>query len=152
MPVSAQFLHNINEILIPNLCANDSRLYRVKVIAESDSSPLFCGNAVATAMSCGVDSFYTTNFYNSSSFNSLNLTHLYCGNYLYGNKGPIYDRASSVAEALDLPLVKTATNINEFLNIPHLKCHFFKTMFGVLSLKKLFRIYFYSSSEDFSNF
>ena len=151
-PVSEQFLHNLNEILVPNLCAGDSRLYRSKIIAPTDSTSLIAGNAVATGMSCGVDSFYSTNFYLSSSYNSLTLTHLYCGNYLYGNEGPIFERAASAAYDLGLPLIQTATNISEFIRLPHLYIHFFKTMFGVLSLRKLFKTYFYSSAEDFVSF
>ncbi|MFC3459216.1 hypothetical protein [Massilia haematophila] len=151
-PVSEQFLHNLNEILVPQLCAHDPRLYKVKITAATDSSLLIRGNAVATGMSCGVDSFYTVSLYKDSIYKSMNLTHLYCGNYLYGNDGPIYERAEMVAQDLGLPLVRTATNINEALRLPHLYTHFFKTMFGVLSLKKLFRTYYYSTAEDFSHF
>lgn len=151
-PVSEQFLHNINEILIPQLCAHDSRLYKSTIIADSDSSILMCGNAVATGMSCGVDSFYTASLYINSKFPSMNLTHLYCGNYLYGNDGPIYERAELTANELELPLIRTATNINETLRLPHLYTHFYKTMFGVLALRKLFRTYYYSTAEDFSHF
>jgi len=151
-PVSEQFLHNLNEILIPQLCTHDRRLYKTEIIASGDSSPMFCGNGVATGMSCGVDSFYTVNLYKESKFKSMNLTHLYCGNYLYGNDGPIYERAEAAAKDLGLPLIRTSTNINETLRLPHLYTHFFKTMFGVLSLRKLFRIYYYSSAEDFSHF
>jgi hypothetical protein len=151
-PVTEQFLHNLNEILIPQLCTHDSRLYRTQVIAAGDSSILLCGNAVATGMSCGVDSFYTASLYLDSKLKSMNLTHLYTGNYLYGNDSKIYQRAELAAEDLGLPLVRTSTNISEALNLPHLYTHFFKTMFGVLALRKLFRIYYYSTTEDFSYF
>ncbi len=151
-PVTEQFLHNLNEVLIPQLCTHDSRLYRTQVIATGDSSILSCGNAVATGMSCGVDSFYTASLYKSSQYRSMNLTHLYTGNYLYGNESAIYERAELVAMYLSLPLVRTCTNINELLNLPHVYTHFFKTMFGVLALRKLFSIYYYSTTEDFSHF
>jgi hypothetical protein len=150
-PVTEQFLHNLNEILIPQLCAHDPRLYRTQVIAAGDSSLLFSANAVATGMSCGVDSFYTVSLYLSSKFKSMNLTHLYTGNYLYGNESKVYERAELAAEDLGLPLVQTKTNISS-LRLPHLHTHFFKTMFGVLALRKLFRIYYYSSAADFSHF
>ena len=151
-PVSEQFLHNLNEILIPQLCSHDERLHETKITATEDSSNLDCGDEVATGMSCGVDSFYTVNLYKSSQFKSMNLSYLYCGNYLYGNDGPIYERAELAAKDLGLPLVCTTTNINEALRLPHLYTHFFKTMFGVLALRKLFRIYYYSTAEDFSHF
>ncbi len=152
VPVTEQFLHNLSEILIPHLCAHDTRLYPTKIIAPVDSSPLSSGGAVGTGMSCGVDSFYTVSMYKDSPFSSMNLTHLYTGNYLYGNDSEVYERAELVAKDLSLPLVRTATNLNEVLNLPHLFTHFFKTMFGVLALRKLFKIYYYSTAEDFSHF
>ncbi|MBD8626048.1 hypothetical protein IFT64_03765 [Oxalobacteraceae sp. CFBP 8753] len=151
-PVTEHFLHNISEILIPQLCAHDSRLYKTEITASSESAALVCGNTVATGMSCGVDSLYTTCLYANSKFQSMRLTHLYCGNYLYGNEGPIYERAKLVADDLQMPLICTSTNINETLNLPHLYTHFFKTLFGVLALRKLFRTYYYSTAEDFSHF
>jgi hypothetical protein len=150
--VTEQFLHNLVEIMIPHLCAYDGRLFRPVITAEGDSSILQEGGAVATGMSCGVDSLFSTFLYYSSSMPSMKLTHLYCGNYLYGNDGPIYRRSRSVADELDLPIVQTTTNINTALRLPHLQTHFFKTMFGVLCLRKLFRTYYYSSAEDFSHF
>jgi hypothetical protein len=155
-PVTEQFLHNLNQLLIPLLCKGDSRLFHSKITASSDASKLISANGVATGMSCGVDSLHTTLTYLNSSFTSMNLTHLYTGNYLYGNKGAIYDRADLVAKDLNLKLVKTRTNISELFkefNLPHVPTHFFKTIFGVLCLKKLFKIYYYSSAGDFaSNF
>jgi hypothetical protein len=151
-PVTEQFLHNLNEILIPQLCTHDSRLHRTQIKAEGDFSFLFSGHAVGTGMSCGVDSFYTTSLYLASELKSMNLTHLYTGNYLYGNDSKVYRRAQLTAEDLKIPLVQTSTNISETLNLPHLFTHFFKTMFGVLALRKLFRTYYYSTAEDFSHF
>ena len=104
-PITEQFLHNLNEILIPLLCKGDSKLFNSKIIANSDSSKLISENGIATAMSCGVDSLYSALMYLNSSFTSMNLTHLYVGNYLYGNKGAIYDRADSVAKNLNLKLL-----------------------------------------------
>lgn len=151
-PVTEQFLHNLTEILIPQLCAHDDRLYAPKIIAAGDASILPSGNGVATGMSAGVDSFYTTSLYYDTPYNSMKLTHLYTGNYLYGNGNAIYERARHIADDLGLPIVCTGTNLNEALNLHHLYTHFFKTMFGVLSLRKLFRVYYYSSAEDFSHF
>lgn len=150
--VTEHFAHNLKEILIPQLSAHDHRLYETKISATLESAALPSGDAVATGMSCGVDSLYTTYLYSSSEYKSINLTHLYCGNYIYGNDGPIYERAKLVSDKLNLPLVATKTNLNEVFSIPHVYTHFYKTMFGVLSLRKLFKSYLYSSAEDFSHF
>lgn len=151
-PISEQLLHNINEILVPLIHAYDPRLFNSRVIAESDPVPLFSGAAVGTGMSCGVDSFYTVHLYKDTQYESMRLTHLLVGNYLYGSEGPVYDRAEDAASDLGLPLVRTGTNINEALRLPHLSTHFFKMMFSVLALRKLFRIYYYSSTDDLGQF
>ncbi len=151
-PITEEFLHNIEEVLIPQLCAHDHRLYRPQIFADTDSTVLENGGAVATGMSCGVDSFYTASLYLDSKYHSMNLTHLYCGNYLYGNDNVIFERAATVAQEIGLPLIRTATNINEALRLPHLYTHFFKMMFGVLALRKLFKTYYYSTAHDFSHF
>ncbi len=151
-PVTEQFLHNIEEVLIPHLCAHDPRLHETKIVADMDTSPLSNAGAVATGMSCGVDSFYTASLYHQSKYKAMNLTHLYCGNYLYGNDNLVFKRAQETADEMGLPLVRTATNINEELRLPHLYTHFFKIMFGVLSLRKLFSTYYYSTAYDFSHF
>lgn len=151
-PVTEQLLHNVREVLIPQLCLHDGRLYKTEVRARPDCSVLPSGGSVGTGMSCGVDSFYTVNKYTGGVYRSMELTHLYCGNYLYGNGGWVYERAQAAADELQLPLVATGTNVNEELKLPHLYSHFFKTMFGVLSLRKLFRTYFYSSADDFNSF
>ncbi len=151
-PVTEHFAHNLQEILIPQLSTHDHRLHETKISATLESYTLPSGSAISTGMSCGVDSLYTTHLYLNPKYDSIKLTHLYCGNYIYGNDGPIYERAKSVSDKLNLPLVATKTNVNEIFSLPHVYTHFYKTMFGVLSLKKLFNTYLYSSAEDFSHF
>ena len=151
-PVTEQFLHNLNEILIPHLCKHDETLYPTKIIGTSDPGFLRRGDAVATGMSCGVDSFFSLVEYFNPAYASLRLTHLYVGNYSYGNDNLIYERGRKVANNLGLEIVTTGTNINADVEMPHQPTHFFKTMFGVLSLRKLFRTYVYGSTYDFGNF
>lgn len=151
-PTTEQLLHNINDILIPHLCLYDPRLYPTKVDSQISTIEPTQASHVATGMSCGVDSLYSAVKYSDPNLQSLKLTHLYCGNYLYGNSGPIYDRAELVSKELDLPLIKTTTNINEVLGIPHLPTHFFKAMFGVLSVSKTIRAYYYSTAENLGIF
>jgi len=53
---------------------------------------------------------------------------------------------------MGLAYVSTTNNLGDILTLPHLQTHFYKIMFGVLSLKKLFKHYFYSSAEDLGVF
>jgi len=151
-PVSDQLLHNLSEVLIPHLSNHDARLHKTRIKAAATAEPISNSGAVATGMSCGVDSLFSTFVYSRTDLPSVKLTHLYCGNYLYGNDSAVYGRARSVSDAVGLPLVSTRTNINEEVDMPHVYTHFFKIMFGVLTLRKLFAAYVYSSAEDFSHF
>jgi hypothetical protein len=151
-PVSDQFLLNISDNLIPHLVKYDQRMHHVTINASASSDKLLKGHAVATGMSCGIDSLYSLYNYHQIRNDSLRLTHLYCGNYLYGNNSNIYERAESVSRETALPLIATTTNINEVLPMPHLQTHFFKTMFGVMALRKFFKAYYYSTAEDFGFF
>lgn len=151
-PVSDQLLLNLSDTLIPHLVKYDQRMHRVTINASASSAELLKGHAVATGMSCGVDSMYSLYNYYQLRRDSLSLTHLYCGNYLYGNSGKTYDRAEAISRETSLPLIRTTTNINEELPMPHLQTHFFKMMFGILALRKFFKAYYYSSGEDFGCF
>lgn len=152
-PVTNELLHNINEILIPHLSIYDDDMHHIRVqdksilVAEKKSP-----KNIGAGMSCGVDSFYTCCTYYKGEYEKLQLTHLYVGNYLYGNSGVIYERAQNVAGELGLDLVATKTNLNEIVRMPHLNTHFYKTIFGVLCHRKMFKTYFYSSAEDFGHF
>lgn len=151
-PISDRLFYNINEVLIPNLCAGDSRLHKTNLLIPSCGEAPPSGSLTATGMSCGIDSFYSAMTAYQTGLETHKLNALYCGNYLYGNEGLVFDRAQAVAGQLEVPIVTTSTNINQELNLPHIETHFYKTLFGVLSLRKLFKSYFYSSAGNFTNF
>jgi len=152
-PVTGELLYKLNEVLIPALCSCDSRLHPTKVLAKCVENPHPNGprkTAVATGMSCGVDSFHSAISASEDARGELTLTHLYCGNYLYGNESIIYNRAECAAKSMGLPLVITKTNLIK--DIPmhtrHLYIHFYRTIFGILCLRKLFHAYYYSSNGE----
>lgn len=151
-PATDRLLYNIREVLIPNLCAGDKRLYHTSLLIPSCGEALPSGKLTATGMSCGIDSFYSTMSGINSNLESHRLNAIYCGNYLYGNDGLIFERARKVAKELELPFVSTSTNINEELGLPHLETHFYKTLFGVIALRRFFKAYYYSSAGNFTNF
>jgi hypothetical protein len=151
-PASDRLIYNVKEVLIPNLCSGDSRLHFPDLNIPSSGESLPCGELIATGMSCGIDSFYSTMVTLTNDLESHKLNALYCGNYLYGNESLIYERADSVARQLNLPLISTSTNINKELDLPHIETHFYKTLFGVIALRKLFKAYYYSSAGNFTGF
>ncbi|WP_334050866.1 hypothetical protein [Alteromonas gracilis] len=151
-PVSDRLMYNVQEVLIPNLCAGDRRLHYPNLCIDTCGSALPSGKLIATGMSCGIDSFYSAMEALSTSLSTHKLNALYCGNYLYGNEGLIFERARHVTKQLDLRFVSTSTNINQELGLPHIETHFYKTLFGVIALRQLFKMYYYSSAGNFTGF
>lgn len=171
-PVTEQFLHNICEIMIPQLSLGDSRIRPINIYAPMEGEAIG-GNAVGTAMSCGVDSFYTTMKYTDcNKYPDLQLTHLFISSsnaelwntqdgdlYKWENEHPdAFKRFYNVAEMLNLPLVKMYSNFvwyllkHDWKMYHHLYVHDNITMANVLVLKKLWKTYFFSSAYDFTYF
>lgn len=158
-PVSEQLLHNVRNLLI--LCLSKNKYYQSITVIADHTSGANCGNAVATACSGGVDSFYSILQYHKSQYPDLNLTHLYVGNLYAGNYQPrngkiaIIERAKTISDSLRLPLIITDTNLSEVFyehgSKPHIMSHFYKTMFGIIALKKLIKTYIYSTSYNISS-
>ena len=174
-PVTEMFLHNLNEILVPHLALGDSRIHKIKIYAETDNIPIG-GNGVGTGISCGVDSLFTLKEYTNGKYFDMQLTHLFIASInmelmdtrhadLYAweeQHKEEFDRFEAVCKETNLPLVKMYTNYffylcgNEFSRdwkyYHHLFTHHYITMAAVLALKKLWKIYYFSSSYDFTTF
>ena len=169
--VTEQFLHNINEVLIPSLAIGDDKIHKIEVIAQTDNKRIG-GNAVGTAISCGIDSLYTVKKYTETKYLSQKLTHLFITSanaelwstldgdlYEWEKEHSIaFERFNRVSKELGLPLVKIYTNFTWYIlnrdwkKYHHLYTHHYITMSLVLVLRKLWRIYYFSSAVDFTNF
>lgn len=173
--VTEMFLHNLNEVLIPQLALGDRRAYKTKIYAKTESS-IIGGDAVGTGISCGVDSLFTVKKYSNSDYSNMNITHLFIANinmelleprnsnlqqWIMHNK-PEFDRFDIVSKSIHAPIVKMYTNFFFYLcgkefgrdwkMYHHLFVHNFITMASVLSIKKLWKIYYFSSTYDFTQF
>lgn len=160
--VSSDLLHNIEMLLIPHLVKYDKRLYLTKISTKkAETKPLKSLGAVGTGMSMGVDSFFTVDQYISSKYKDFKLTHLFVeqvGDLTKGVSVKKYkrnvnkDTVSEVAQALGLPVVYAYSNFRQLFRMNHYHTHTFSAMFYVHMLAKLFKVYLYSSTEDFSHF
>lgn len=154
-PVTEELYYNITNTLLPSLCGNSDKLYSILVNCETDRSQLR-GYGVCTAVSGGVDSFYSIYKHYENKLASFSLTSLYVGNYLYEGEGKrhIYNNARKIANELNLPIIVTDTNVSKIFEryIPHIYYHAFKTFFGVLALRKAYDKYMYASTYDLSHF
>lgn len=170
IPVTAQLLHNINEILIPHLALGDSKIRAdIKVHAPATTEE-FGGRGVGTAVSCGVDSLYSIMQGTDGKYPDLQLTHLFVASVnleLWG-KNPknlveweqshqtAFDRFHKVSQMTKLPLIKMFSNIymyTLFNGKQRLSRSISYICVGhALLLKKLWKAYFYASDFDFRRF
>lgn len=174
-PVTERLLHNFQEILIPHLCLGDSRLTEITIHAEADNTPIG-GEGVGTGISCGVDSLYTVKEYSVDTYPNMQLTHLFiapANKELWNNLEEDttlekwvqshevqFERLNTVCETLNVPLVKMYNNYVYYLckngrgrkMYKHVFLHTFLTISMVLTLKKLWNIYYFSSASPFTTF
>lgn len=170
IPVTSEFMHNIKEILIPSLMLGDDTLHQINIVAPLVDID-FNGQAVGTAVSCGVDSFYTIKQYLKPEYRRMKLTHLFitsCSIDLWQSNAKdldeykkhfsvLFERYGKVAHELNLPLVVGYSNYMEYMyNVKriryHLSVHHYITMANILCLRKLWRIYYFSSADPFTMF
>lgn len=175
MPVTERLLHNFQEILIPHLCLGDSRLKEITIHADTDNVPIG-GGGVGTGISCGVDSLYTVKEYSVDTYPNMKLTHLFiapANKELWNNLDQDvtlrqwvdsheaqFDRMKIVSDALGVPLLKMYNNYVWYICktgrgqklYKHVYLHTFLTISMVLTLKKLWNIYYFSSASPFTTF
>lgn len=170
IPVTSSFMYNLKEVLIPSLLLGDKSLHNIDIDA-----PLidinFDAKGVGTGVSCGIDSFYTIMKHTSDKYADMKLTHLFissCSIDLWksGCKdieefkrhySVMFDRYYGVSKDLNLPLVVGYSNYMEYIFDPKrikipVTAHHYNTMANVLCLRKLWKTYYFSSSEPFTIF
>ena len=159
-PVSAELLFNLNEILIPTLAKHCPELTRINIVAPTDSTSM-SGKHVGTGLSLGVDSFFTVQEMIESKYEEQKLTHLmYTSSKGTEQEGRVLNHESErrhedckrVAAVLGVPLVFIHTNFRLEFPIGHARAYPFTNLSAVFALRKLWRLYYYSTAYDLSNF
>jgi hypothetical protein len=164
--VSERLLYQIKTILLPSLSANIPEFHFIDIDAKSDGRILESKNGVGTALSGGVDSFYTVLKNMNTETKGFNLTHLTYFNIMNHPQWQGYGEDSSrdfsdarinyvkpAATELGLKLVTVDSNFDllyhEYVLVTTSTFRCFGT---VLALQKLFGKYYWSSSYSFSQF
>jgi hypothetical protein len=163
--VSERLLYQLKAILLPSLSANIAEFHFIDIDAKSDGGVLESKNGVGTALSCGVDSFYTVLKHLNIEMNGFRLTHLAYFNIM---NNPVWQKHEDssrdfsnarieyiqhAVEELGLKLVAVDSNFDTFYNNFQLLATFTFRYFGtVLALQKLFGKYYWSSADSFSKF
>lgn len=163
-PISERLYRQLKEYLIPAISKNIKEYSKINIIS-STANIRFNGEGVGTGLSCGVDSFYTIlKNLNHSEESKLNITHLCYFNVgaSGGDEGDvdnarhIYQERMKefeiVAKELGRNFLTVDSNMNEFLRQPHEATHVFRTLSVPLALQKLFHLYYFSSSAEYSMF
>ena len=120
-PVTEALLHNINEIIIPVLVANDNKLERIRVISSVYMHSIE-GEEVGTGISLGVDSMYTISQYINSQYYISKLSYLlnvnmvgiigtYEDGYTSDTLNEHHQNVLKAAKELKLPIIFMDSNI-----------------------------------------
>jgi hypothetical protein len=163
--VSEKLLYQLKTILLPSLSANIAEFHSIDIDAKHDGTVLESKNAVGTALSCGVDSFYTVLKHLDTDLEGFRLTHLTYFNIMnsaiwqgredssreFSNARINYVKPA--AEKLGLKLVTVDSSLDKFYNnLNYLATYAFRFCGTVLALQKLFGKYYWSSGHPFSQF
>ena len=162
-PVTRRLLYQINHYLIPMLAANMNGFHYIKVYAEPTDAVLECANAVGTGWTAGVDCMFTylQNF--NKKYSSYKLTHLLIanngaieGNSFKKTREVLWKMVKKTEEGFaaeeGLKVIGVDTNLQEILQENFVAVVGIRHAVVILALQKLFRIFFDSSSYEFSNF
>lgn len=160
--MSERLYYQMTEYLIPCIAQNISKYHHINIIAERTAEKLENAGAVGTALSGGVDSFYTILRHLEREDKNFNVTHLTffnagaSGDYGGEKARNLYlariKQVEIVAHILNKDLICVDSNINEFLHQKHYDTVTFRTLAMPLALQKLFSKYYFASGFTVKEF
>lgn len=163
-PISAKLKYHLETYLIPWLARVNCCLKTIKITPLAGyTDHIYHSTAVATGISCGIDSFYTVlNHLTDSIPKSSRLTHVVLNHHQpektfiqaqpqlrIGDKD---QERLDVGSELGVVPVYVWTNVKQFLDFPYEQIVTFHDLSVGLSLQKLIRTYYYASSYPLSDF
>lgn len=160
-PVSAKLFYSINHYLIPALCLANPKLKHIKVTAgELNEKDLNTGNAAATGLSCGVDSFatYYDHIHEKGSYEIKYFTFFNAGSHGSGGEATrkiFHERlkkSEKFAEREGKDIIPIDSNLSEILMMKFQETNTLRNVSCALLLQKLFRNYYSASKNRFDFF
>lgn len=162
-PVSQRLLYGLSTFLIPALIKMNPEFENINIYSMHTTNQISNKfNGAATAVSCGIDSFYTIlKNLESKIPDSNKLTHLVFFNA--GNFGINYEDSlkefheqigyvKPACDSLNIPLLWLNSNLMEFVRLPFEQVHTFCNISCAMILQNLIKIYYYSSGHSISKF
>lgn len=156
-PMSQRLHYQLENYLIPALCAAGELYHPVSIQAPLTSDPVRNSGAVGTGFSGGVDSLYSIMTHGKDS--CYPLTHLALFN-VGVFEGPAFREsfrkscrnAQGFASQMGLELVCVDSNISQILPERFLDVYSFRNLAAAMALQGLFSVYLLSSGHDYANF
>ena len=159
--VTERLLYQIRESIVKALHKAEPAFREIRISCQTAPPLTSCG-AVATGISCGVDSISTIcRHLPGKTLPAYTLTHLTFFNagaayYDNGEKvlGPDglpieqhrLENARCFAKDVGLPLIEVDSNISEFLKLDFALTHTYRNCAAALVLQRLISVYYYASS------
>ncbi len=156
-PMSERLHYQLENYLIPSLCAAGELYQPVSIEAPLTSERLENRKGVGTGFSGGVDSLYSILTHGKNS--DYPLTHLALFN-VGVFEGPAFREsfrkscrnAHGFAEKMGLELVCVDSNLPQVLPERFLDVYSFRNLAAAMALQSLFSVYLLSSGHDIANF
>ena len=166
IPMTDRLYYSIVNQYLPQMLATNPTTHPFKISVKT-VCPDWKPTAVATAMSCGIDSL--TTYYectDGSLPENFRLTHLTFyeqgahhggGHFNWEEQDKLfseqYDRVKSFCDAVNVELIGVRSNIDEFLSDVFWKeryenAHTYRNTAITLLMQKLIRVYYYSASYN----
>ncbi|MDT0642278.1 hypothetical protein RM553_05470 [Zunongwangia sp. F363] len=158
-PVSRRLLYGVENYLVDILIMMNPGYRRINIDAPISEKTFPEANGIATAMSLGIDSFYTL-AKNNKGHNPVTHLTLYNAGAFGTNGGKearklfysIINQAKALADHLQMPLIWVDTNLNEILDRPFVPTHTFRNLACSLLFQNIFKTYYYSSGHNIKDF
>ncbi|KKG84864.1 hypothetical protein DU57_02365 [Methanosarcina mazei] len=162
-PISERLYYTLTRHFVKVIADMFPRYHQIQIIGDIDSGNIDNAGGVGTGFSCGIDSFCTVIEHTDKSCPpDYKLTHLTffnvgaSGDYGGDHSRDLFhkriDTVRPCADELKLPLVTLDSNINEILDMNFVSTHTYRNVAAVLALQKLFKTYYYSSSDSLWQF
>ncbi|MFK7779794.1 MAG: hypothetical protein QM490_01490 [Candidatus Gracilibacteria bacterium] len=160
VPVSKRLKYGVIDVLLNTFINKGIYPKNLNIDFKYEDDTLYPeANSIGTAMSLGVDSFYTLSK-NIKSDHAIDVLTLFNAG-AYGQYGgdsvrnlfeKMKSQVSNLSDELGLDFLWVDTNLNEILKMPFVKTHTFRNFACVLMFQKLFKSYYYASGITLDNF
>ncbi|MEC6909360.1 hypothetical protein VXS04_16975 [Photobacterium piscicola] len=157
--VSAELLYNMKSYLAEIVSTMSKKSRKINIFADADVRRIDQGIGVATAMSMGIDSFYSLYSNIDKEFPVTHLTLFNAGTFGSSNARhalSLFEDAKKqvefVAKDLKLPLIWLDSNINETIKMTFIQTHSYRHMACASFFSNLLGRYYYSSGHKINDF